>query len=112
MYTQASIAVENNAAHAQLKAAIENAVGSCADDFLHLVKRSGLKVRQFEELLHRRIFEQLRGTRTSRPCEELYRELGQSDQGLIREFYLTSIEEVPVELRTRYSSLYRYEVGR
>ena len=31
MYTQALIAVENKAAYAQLKAAIENAVGSCAD---------------------------------------------------------------------------------
>ena len=112
MYTQAPIEVENRAAFAELKAAIENALGSCAEDFLHLLKRSGLKVRQFEELLHRRVFEQLRGTQTSRPCEELYRELGQSDQGLIREFYLTSIEEVAVELRARYSNLYRYEVGK
>ena len=112
MYTQAPIAVENKAAYAQLKSAIENAVGSCADDFLHLVKRAGLKVRQFEELLDRRVFEQLRGTRTAHSCEQLYRELGQSDQGMIREFYLTSIEEVPVELRTRYSSLYRYEAGK
>jgi len=112
MYTQALIAVENKAAYAQLKAAIENAVGSCADDFLHLVKRAGLKVRQFEELLDRRVFEQVRGTQTTGACQQLYRELGQSDQGMIREFYLTSIEEIPVELRARYSSLYRYEVGK
>ena len=112
MYTQAPIAVENKTAYAELKAAIENALRSCADDFLHLVRRSGLKVRQFEGLLHRRVFEQLRGTETTRPCEELYRQLAESDQGLIREFYLTSIEEVPVELRMKYSSLYRYEVGK
>ena len=112
MYTQGSIEVEHKATYAQLKATIENAVGACADDFLHLVKRAGLKVRQFEELLQRRVFEQLRGTQTTRPCEELYRELGEPEQGMIREFYLTSIEEVPVELRTKYSSLYRYEVGK
>ena len=112
MYTQASIEVENKPAFAELKTAINNALGSRVDDFLQLVKRSGLRVRQFEELLSRRIFEQLPGKQTSRPCEELYGELGQADQGLIREFYLTSLEEVPVELRAKYSGLFRYEVGK
>jgi hypothetical protein len=112
MYTQAPIEVENKAVFAELKAAIENALSSCSEDFLHLVRRSGLRVRQFEELLRGRVFEQLRGIQTSRPCEDLYRQLGQSDQGLIRELYLTSIEEVPVELRAKYSNLYRYEVGK
>jgi len=28
---------------------------------------------------------------------------------VIREFYLTKIEEVPVELRAKYSKLYRYQ---
>ncbi|HVH85183.1 MAG TPA: hypothetical protein VM912_00565, partial [Terriglobales bacterium] len=69
MYAQAPIEVENKAAFTELKAAIENALRSCADEFLHLVKRSGLRVRQFEELLHRQVFEQLRGTQTNRPCE-------------------------------------------
>ena len=112
MYTQAQIEVENKATFAELKGAIENALQSRPGEFLPLVKRSGLRVRQFEELLHERVLEQLAGTRTSRSCEELYRELGPSDQGLIREFYLTAIEEVPVELRTKYSKLYRYEVGK
>ena len=112
MYTQAQIEVENKATFAELKSAIENALHTRAEEFLHAVKRSGNSVRQFEQLLSRRVFEQLPGMRTSRSCEELFRELGSSDQGLIREFYLTAIEEIPVELRTRYSKLYRYEVGK
>ena len=112
MYTQAPIEVENKAVYTQLKGAIENALVARTEDFLHLVKRFGLRVRQFEQLLHQRVFEQLPGAAVERPCEELYRELSASDQGLIREFYLTSIEEVHTELRGKYSALYRYEVGK
>ena len=112
MYTQAQIEVENKATFAELKRAIENALQARPEDFLHLVKRFGLRVRQFEHLLHERVLEQLPGVNTTQSCEELYRELGASDQGLIREFYLTAIEEVSVELRTKYSKLYRYEVGK
>jgi hypothetical protein len=112
MFIQAPIEVENKAVFAELKSAILNALGERAGDFLQAVKRSGLRVRQFEELLRRRVFEQLPGKEIDRPCEELYRELGQSDQGLIREFYLTAIEEVPTELRAKFSALFRYEVGK
>ncbi len=111
MYTQAQIEVENKPVYTQLKSAIENALVVHTEDFLHLVKRFGLRVRQLEQLLQQRVFEQLPGA-AERPCEELYRELGASDQGLIREFYLTSIEEVPGELRGKYAALYRYEVGK
>lgn len=109
MYTQAPLQIENQAVVAELKRAIEHAVLARTDEFLHLVKRFGLRVRQFEELMSRRVFEQLPGLNLSRPCEELFRDLGASDQGLIREFYLTTIEEVPVELRAKYLKLYRYQ---
>jgi len=109
MFTQAQIEVENKAVFAELKSAIENALHARAEDFLHLVKRFGLNVRQFEQLLKEQVLEQLPGARPSRSCEELYRELGPSDQGLIREFYLTGIEEIPPRLRAKYSKLYRYQ---
>jgi hypothetical protein len=109
MYTQAQIEVENKAVFAELKGAIEDAVQSRPEDFLRLVKRFGFPIRQFEELLKERVFERLPGARTSRSCEELFRDLSSSDQGLIREFYLTAIEEVPSELRAKYLKLYRYQ---
>ena len=109
MFTQAQIEIENKPASAELKRAIENAVQSRPEEYLHLVKRFGFSVRQFEEILRERVLEQLPGAKPSRSCEELYRELGSSDQGLIREFYLTSVEEVPSELRAKYSKLYRYQ---
>ena len=109
MFTQAPIELENATLVAELKSSIENALVAYPNEFLHLVKRFGVRVRQLEQLLEQRVFEQLPGRPASRPCEELYRELGPSDQGVIREFYLTKIEELPVELRAMYARLFRYQ---
>ena len=108
-FAQAPIEVANQPIVAELKRAIENALTGRVDEFLHLVKRFGLGVREFEAVLKERVFEQLAGATPSRPCEELYGELGPSDQGLIREFYLTKIEEVPAGVRAKYLKLYRYQ---
>ena len=109
MFTQAQIEVQNKQVFAELRGAIENALGLYSNEFLHLVKRFGLRVRQFEQILRERVFEQLPGAATQRSCEQLFSELSLSDQGLIREFYLTRVEEVPPELRAKYAKLYRYQ---
>jgi hypothetical protein len=109
MFTQTTIELENPTLVAELKSSIDNALLTHPNEFLHSVKRFGLRVRQLEQLFQQRVFEQLPGRQASRPCEELYRELRPSDQGLIREFYLTRIEELPVEVRAKYSSLFRYQ---
>jgi hypothetical protein len=108
-FAQAPIKVHNRAVVEELQRVIESALTGRADEFLHLVNRFGRRIRQFEEVLKERVFDQLAGVALSRPSEELYAELGASDQGVIREFYLTKIEEVPVELRAKYSKLYRYQ---
>ena len=107
-FAQAPIEVQNRAVVGELKRVIESALSGREDEFLHLVKRFGLRIRQFEDVLKQRIFDQLPGVALSLPSEELYAGLGASDQGVIRELYLTRIEEVPVELRAKYSKLYRY----
>jgi len=108
-FAQAPIEVQNRQVVEELKRAIENALVTRTDDFLHLLKRFGLRARQFEQVLKEHAFEQLPGAKPIRTCEELYLELGSSDQGLIREFYLTRLEEIPVELRTKYLKLFRYQ---
>ena len=108
-FAQAPIEVQNQQVVEELKRAIENALVTRTDDFLHLLKRFGLRVRQLEQVLKEHVFEQLPGAQPIRTCEELYGELGSSDQGLIREFYLTRVEEVPVELRTKYLKIFRYQ---
>jgi len=109
MFTQAQIEVQNKQVFAELQRAIENALGLYSNEFLHSVKRFGLRVREFERILREHVFEQLPGTASTRSCEELFSELSLSDQGLIREFYLTRIEEIPAALRAKYAKLYRYE---
>jgi hypothetical protein len=109
MFAQAQIEVENKQLFNDLRSAVENALGLYSDEFLQTLKRFGLRVRQFEQILHERVFEQLPGSPSQRPCEEMFADLSASDQGLIREFYLTRIEEVPTELRAKYAKLYRYE---
>src|SRR5690348_3374469 len=104
-FAQAPIEVQNQHVFEELKRAIENALVARTDDFLQLLKRFGLRVRQFEQVLKEHVFEQLPGAKQARTSEELYLGLGASDQGLIREFYLTCIEEIPLELRTKYSKL-------
>ena len=108
-FAQAQIEIQNQQVFDELKRAIENALVPRTDDFLQLVKRFGLRVREFEKVLKEHVFEQLPGAKQARTSEQLYGELGASDQGLIREFYLTRIEEIPAELRTKYSKLFRYQ---
>ena len=108
-FAQAPIEVQNQQVFDELKRAIENALLANADDFLQLLKRFGLQIRHFEEVLKEYVLEQLPGAQPTRNCGELYRELGASDQGLIRELYLTRVEEIPVELRTKYLKLFRYQ---
>jgi hypothetical protein len=108
MFTQAAIDLENPTLVAELKISIENALVTYPSEFLQTVKRFGLRVRQLEQLFQQRVFEQLPGRHASCLCEELYRELRPSDQGLIREFYLTKIEEVSPEIRQKFHKIYSY----
>jgi hypothetical protein len=42
------------------------------------------------------------------PAAAQYNRLGNGDQGLIREFYLASLEQVAPELRVQFCKLYAY----
>ena len=108
-FSQAQIAVQNADAFGELKALIENAlVEAKLDSFLQTMKRCGYKVREFEAVLEDYVLEQVPGASASKAAEDLYMELGPSDQGMIREFYLTAIEEIPVEWRRKYQKLFQY----
>ena len=108
-FSQAQIAVQNAQASGELKSLIENALTEThLDSFLHTMKRCGYKVREFEALLQDHVLEQVPGASASKPAEDLYAELGPSDQGIIREFYLTLIEQISVEWRRKYQKLFQY----
>jgi len=80
------------------------------EPFLKLVQRKGIRIRDFDLVLASGFLEQLGEelTPSAKTPRQLYEELTTPDQGQMREFYLSKIEEVQSELRTRFHKLYSY----
>ena len=101
-FEKAEIAVQNAEAFETLKTQIVDALTTNAERFLSGAASRSIDARQFERMLDAGLLDgQKRG-------KELYGQLTLSDQGLIRELYLTKVEEVQPELRRKYSKVYRY----
>ena len=86
-----------DAVHAAIEAAF-SAAG--VRDFLKSMQRAGLRIRDFELVLRKGVL--------GAPTASEYTRLGNGDQGLIREFYLASLEKVAPELRAKFFKLYAY----
>ena len=106
-FEQAGIKVEKETEFRQLKDSLGRifAAGK-TEDFLKQLQKKGIRIRDFELILAsgalEKVDDQLTGAR------KLYEALTPGDRGMIREFYLSKIEEVDSELRTKYQKLYRY----
>jgi hypothetical protein len=85
------------AVHAAIEAAFSAAK---IKEFLGSMLRAGLRIRDFELVLRKGIL--------GAPTASEYNHLGNGDQGLIREFYLASLEQVAPELRVKFFKLYAY----
>jgi hypothetical protein len=101
MFEQAAIPVQDERGYKQLHALIDAAFDARdVEVFLNRVKRSGLRIRNYEAVLQRGFF--------GKDAIRLYGALPVSDQGLTRERYLRLVEAVPEELRQRYFKAYAY----
>jgi hypothetical protein len=101
LHEQAVIPVADPKAYSAVRSAVETAFSSSrVKDFLKSVARAGLRIRDFETVLRKGLL----GAATTSE----YGTLGNGDQGQIREFYLASLEKVPIELRGKFSKLYAY----
>ena len=99
MFEQATIPVENPAVFAEVKSAIEAAFAPAAvAGYLKHVEHAQLRAREFEKIL----YEGLLGA----AAKAKYAELGNADQGQIRERYLQLVERVAPELRGKYRKVY------
>ena len=98
---QGVIPVADPESYGTVRAAIEAAFSAArVKDFLRSMQRAGLRIRDFELVLHAGIL--------GAAAAAQYNRLGNGDQGQIREFYLASLEEVAPELRTKFFKLYAY----
>ena len=105
MFEQAGIAVQS-AEFTKLKDIVERALTTDANKFLGSVENNGLLIRQYEQILDKGLFNKaVSGTESAK---ELYGKMPASDQGQLREFYLTRLEQVEPALRQKYKKIYRY----
>jgi hypothetical protein len=107
-FTQAGIGIENRQAFQELQARIDRALGPAAERFLKSMSARRIRIREFEEILVQGLLKDVARDASPARDEELYRALTLSDQGQMREYYLTAIEQVPDELRQKFHALYRY----
>ena len=110
-FEQAGIRVEKLESFAQLQSALSRIFGDRAvENFLQLLQRKGVPIRDFDRVMNERLLEQsdaqLAGS--GKTAKQWYESLTVSDQAQIREFYLTALEAIELPLREKYKKLYRY----
>jgi len=110
-FKQSAIKIEREKEFGELRAALTRIFApEKMGQFLKLLQTKGVRIRDFDLVLASGALEQLDEelANSSKTARRLYQELTTSDQGQMREFYLSEIEEVEPLLRARFQKLYRY----
>jgi len=110
-FEQAVIKVEKEAQFTELKAAIERvfAPGS-VEKLLKRLGSRGVRIRNFDGVLDQQVIEYVEGSlkKRGKTAKGLYQELSVTDQGQMREFYLSKLEQVEDALRHKFRKLFQY----
>ena len=111
-FEQAAIKIEKQQEFSKLQAAVEQAfLSEKVERFLKQLDRKGIRVREFDAVLAARVLEDaVAGSAASSGLSawQLYQELPLTDQAQMREFYLSKLETVGIELRHKFKKLYQY----
>jgi len=106
-FEQADIKVQKELEFARLRAAVEQAfLPEKVGRFLKQLDRKGIRVRDFDAVLAKRVLEGF--GEAGLDARQLYGSLPVSDQGLMRELYLSRLEGIDVALRHKFKKLYQY----
>jgi len=101
-FEQAAIKVEKAQEFGALQVAIELAFRpEKVEQFLKLLDRKGIRIRDFDAVLKQRVL-------GDESAAQLYQALTLSDQAQMREFYLSRLEGVDIALRHKFKKLYQY----
>ena len=107
-FQRAPIKIEKEQEFATLQKAVEHAfLPEQAEKFLKQLDRKGIRVRNFDAVLAQRLLEGVVGE-AGLEAKQLYDSLPVSDQGQMREFYLSKLETVDQALRHKFKKLYQY----
>jgi hypothetical protein len=110
-FQQAGIKVQREKEFGELKAALTRIfVPEKAEQFLSKLHKRGIRIRDFDLVLASGVLEQCDDelSKQGKAARKLYQELATSDQALMRELYLSKIEEIEPALRAKFQKLYRY----
>ena len=107
-FEQATIGVVKQREFDELKAAIEQVfAGGRVAKYLKSLDGRRIHVRDLEAALAANVLDETAGNRPG-IAAALYGSLPVSDQGQMREFYLSKIEEVGPALRMKFRKVYEY----
>jgi len=109
-FEQATIKVEKEQEFGELKSAIVRVFSpDHVHKYLKRVSSAGLRVRDFDLVLAKGVFEQVEGAlQKGQRAQELYSVLTLSDKAQIKEFYLFKVEEVDPKFRAKFHKIYQY----
>ena len=111
IFQKALIPIEKPEVFGSLQSAIERVFAvERAEIYLKRLVKSGVSIRNFEEVLNKRVLDEVDETlrRSGQKARGLYDALTVSDQAQMRELYLTALESLELGLREKYSKIYRY----
>jgi len=80
------------------------------EKFLKRMESRGIRIRNFDGVLDNQVIEYVDGglKQAGKIAKGLYGALTLSDQGQMREFYLSKIEQVDAALRHKFHKIYQY----
>ena len=111
LFEQSGIKIEKEQEFQALRRSVERAMSSeSIEKFFKKLEKKSIRIREFEKALEQRVFEEVDAelAKSGKSAMSLYDTLTVTDQGQMREFYLTRIEEVKPELRQKFHKLYSY----
>jgi hypothetical protein len=111
LFEQAGIKIQNEHDFYLLKSAVERLLGSGElEKFLKKLDSQGVRIRDWEKVLEKGVIDDLDQDvkKSGKTAKQLYGALAVTDQGQMREFYLTRIEEVDPETRKKFHKLFSY----
>ena len=110
-FEQATIAIERPEPFGALRSCVERVFSPASvEKFLKKLVSNSVNVRDFETVLQKKLLEQVDSTlaNSGTTAVALWQQLTVADQGQMREFYLTRLEELENGLRQKYNKIYRY----
>jgi hypothetical protein len=110
-FRQAALRIEKLDEFEQFRSALARIFATDAvEDFLRLLQRKGVPIRDFDRVLREKLLERAdrKLAQDGKSAQKLYGALPVSDQAQVREFYLTALEAVDLPLREKFNKLYRY----